>query len=283
MVIVTEEEATNNDGQNDDVNNEEAEFEDSLPTGQSEQQQQQRYERLSQPISEMDLQALEMLDPDSSSQEENSNDRLEAAVSLSTLSTVGGLPQSEISLNTRNISRVLASGPSGRGLSSSGMLVIVQSSTQGGYHGGEDEDEAEIDEEDGVESSLQEQQVVSFAPLLSQQPSLEQESRSFDLDSSMESEESTRQLEGDTLITAEGPSAGDSSSITVVTTNPSSGVEPDQQQDDTDGSSVVDDSSNSSNNGTTARTRSRLRDNSNNNSATTATGGGSAGRSIATG
>ena len=49
-------------------------------------QEQPPYEQLSRPISELDLQALEMLDPDSSSQEENSNDRLEAAVSLSSLS-----------------------------------------------------------------------------------------------------------------------------------------------------------------------------------------------------
>ena len=57
-------------------------------------QEQPPYDQLSRPISELDLQALEMLDPDSSSQEENSNDRLEAAVSLCFFSV--GLQQADI-------------------------------------------------------------------------------------------------------------------------------------------------------------------------------------------
>lgn len=246
----------------------------------------------------MDLQALEMLDPDSSSQEENSNDRLEAAVSLSTLSSVG-LPQS-LSLNTRNISRVL--GSSGRGSGnrelSSGMLVIVSAP---GF-----QDEEDLEDEEEREGDEIVQQVVSLPPLLSHQQSLEQESRSFDLDSSMESEGSNRQLE------AVDPLTGDSAhhqSITVITTSSRSEETSQQQQqviatlveddvlsepiivatNDTvggTGTSVIDDDDSTSNNGTTARTRSRLRDNSSNTSAEDrggGSGGGSGARSIATG
>ena len=166
-------------------------------------QEQPPYEQLSRPISELDLQALEMLDPDSSSQEENSNDRLEAAVSSSSLSV--GLQRADITLNTQNTSRVLSSSSS-RGMGP-GMLVIM--STQGFRDRG---DELETEEQENDDSIAQ--RSLSLPPMLSQ-ASLEQESRSFELDSSMESEES-RQLESFHSVLSEADPCSDHS-VTVIT------------------------------------------------------------------
>ena len=164
--------------------------------------QQQNYERLSRPVSEMDLQALEMLDPDSSSQEENSNDRLEAAVSLSTLSV--GLRHSEdIILNTENTSRILSS-PSRR-VSAANMLVIMSSE---GFS---------LTNEEGVVEREVDQHIMTMPPIIltHTQPEL----GSIDLDSSMESEESSRHLESFHSVVSENDPSTDQN-ITVITSLP---------------------------------------------------------------
>ena len=193
----------------------------------------------------MDLQSLEILDLDSSSQEESSSDRLEAAVSLSNLSV--GLQQAQITLNTQNTSRVLSS-TSNRGIES-GMLVIM--STQGFQDHGEGQEENE------------EQLSVSLPPLLSQ-PSLEQEStRSIDLDSSMESEESSRQLESLQSMLLENDPSSDQN-VTVITSLPRTQEQDQQQQTQdvvSDSSSTIPNSQDSDSNGA-ARSRLRERDGS---------------------
>ena len=167
------------------------------------QDQQQNYERLSRPVSEMDLQALEMLDPDSSSQEENSNDRLEAAVSLSTLS-VGLRHPDDIILNTENTSRILSS-PSRRVAAAANMLVIMSSE---GFN--------LSNEEEVVERGVG-QHVITMPPIILTHT--HPEMGPVDLDSSMESEESSRHLESFHSVLSENDPSTDQN-ITVITSLP---------------------------------------------------------------
>ncbi len=205
--------------------------------------EQQSYEHLSRPLSEMDLHSLEILDIDSSSQEENSSDRLEAAVSLSNLSV--GLQHAQITLNTQNTSRVQLSSTSNRGVES-GMLVIM--STQGLHDHTTEQQEDESEEQ-------------SLPPLLSQ-PSLEQEStRSIDLDSSMESEESSRQLESfQSILSENDPVPSSDQNVTVITSL--TRTQQQQQQQQTQDVTISDTTSNPSSPdiNSAARSRSRLRE-----------------------
>lgn len=154
----------------------------------------------SRPILEADLQALEMLDPESSSRDESigSAEQLEAAVSLSALSV--GLAA------VREHSQQLASEP--RSESSASILVIMPAPNSSNLVSS-GLDAIERDEED------QEEPVTSISVLTEVPESLvsqssfdqpESESRSLDLDSSMESE-SSRQMdsllsEGEILSTS---------------------------------------------------------------------------------
>ena len=197
---ITEDTRDDEEKEDDDDEEEEDEDDDDEDEGM---ETQGSYERLSRPISESDLQALEMLDPDSSSQEENSGsvDRLEAAVSLSALSV--GLPvdqDSQLTINPQTGDRQ-SSG-------ASGMLVIMSAPVTHTVTSVNVQDRQQDEEDDEDETSL------SLPPLLSQ-PSLEQESRSFDLDSSMESEES-RHLESLQSVLSETDPSSDRG-IAVIT------------------------------------------------------------------
>lgn len=154
----------------------------------------------SRPILEADLQALEMLDPESSSRDESigSAEQLEAAVSLSALS-VGLAAVREHSQQLASEARsepsasilVIMPAPNSSNLVSSGLDVI------------------ERDEEDQEEAVTSISVLTEVPESLVSQSSFDQpesESRSLDLDSSMESE-SSRQMdsllsEGEILSTS---------------------------------------------------------------------------------
>ena len=140
-------------------------------------------------MSESDLQSLEMLEPESSSHDDSldSVEQLDAAVSLSVLSVgLSAVREQSQRRLVESSSSVAAGEPS----NSAGHVLVVMPTLPSHYRSVEQEDN---DEE--VSSVLVDSHSVTQAAVLDQSTS-ELQSRSFDLDSSIDSTgSSTRQME----------------------------------------------------------------------------------------
>ena len=140
-------------------------------------------------MSESDLQSLEMLEPESSSHDDSldSIEQLDAAVSLSVLSVgLSAVREQSQRRLVESSSSVAAGEPS----NSTGHVLVVMPTLPSHYRSVEQEDN---DEE--VSGVLVDSHSITQAAVLDQSTS-ELQSRSFDLDSSIDSTgSSTRQME----------------------------------------------------------------------------------------